>query len=127
MRHCERSWPGLKQNKILSLLGLAVRAGDAVSGEFAVDKAGKSGRAYLLIIAEDASQNTKKHYLDMCRYYGIPFVLYGTRETIGKAVGKDNRSAAALLDQGFANSIMKQIDTGKDKTNSFEKREDQNI
>ena len=53
--------------------------------------------------------------------------MYGTRETIGKAVGKDNRSAAALLDQGFANSIMKQIDTGKDKTNSFEKREDQNI
>ena len=117
----------MKQNKILSLLGLAVRAGDAVSGEFAVDKAGKSGRAYLLIIAEDASQNTKKLFLDMCRYYGIPFVLYGTRETIGKAVGKDNRSAAAILDQGFANSIMKQIDTGKNQIDSSEKREDQNI
>jgi len=117
----------LRQNKILSLLGLAMKAGAAVSGEFAVDKAGKSKRAYLIIIAGDASQNTRKHCLDMCRYYGIPFVLYGTRETLGKAVGKESRSAAAILDQGFANSIMKQIDTGKNQIDSSEKREDQNI
>lgn len=117
----------MRQSRILSLLGLAVRAGAAVSGSFSVDKVGKGGRAQLVIVASDASDNTKKHYSDMCRYYGIPFALYGTKETLGKAVGKDYRSAAAVLDRGFANSIMKHIDEEKNQIVRIENREDQSI
>ena len=51
----------MKQNKTLSMLGLARRAGKVVSGEFSVEKAVKSGKAYLVIVAEDASDNTIKH------------------------------------------------------------------
>ena len=38
----------MKQNKTLSMLGLAKRAGKVVSGEFSVEKAVRSGKAYLV-------------------------------------------------------------------------------
>ena len=49
----------MKPDKALSMLGLAARAGRIVSGEFTVEKEVKSGRAYLVLIAEDASENTR--------------------------------------------------------------------
>ena len=59
-------------NKVHSMIGLATKAGKVVSGEFAVEKAIKDGKAFLVIIAEDASDNTKKHFSDMCIYSKIP-------------------------------------------------------
>jgi len=55
----------LKPDKALSMLGLAARAGRIVSGEFTVEKEVKSGRAYLVLIAEDASENTRKKFQNM--------------------------------------------------------------
>lgn len=52
----------MKPDKALSMLGLAARAGRIVSGEFTVEKEVKSGRAYLVLIAEDASENTRKNF-----------------------------------------------------------------
>ena len=56
------------QNKILSLVGLAMKAGKVVSGEFSTEKAVKEGKASLVIVAEDASGNTKKLFLDKCDF-----------------------------------------------------------
>lgn len=47
-------------NKVYSMLGLAMKAGKVVSGEFATDKSVKGGNAWLVIVSEDASDNTKK-------------------------------------------------------------------
>ena len=44
-------------NKQLSLLGLAMKAGKVVSGEFAVEKYVKEGKAHLVLVAEDASKS----------------------------------------------------------------------
>ena len=48
------------RKKVLNLLGLATRAGKTASGEFMTEKAIKSGKAYLVIVSEEASDNTKK-------------------------------------------------------------------
>ena len=55
----------LSQSKILSLVSLATRAGKIVSGEFCTEKEVKSGRAYLVLVADDASDNTKKKFRNM--------------------------------------------------------------
>ena len=47
-------------NKGLSLLGLAFRSGNLVSGEFAAREAVRKKTAALIIVANDASDNTKK-------------------------------------------------------------------
>ena len=50
----------MPNDRILSTLSLAQKAGQVKSGEFAVEKAVKEYRASLVIVAQDASENTKK-------------------------------------------------------------------
>lgn len=95
-------------NKILSLAGLAARAGRIASGEFSVEKAVKTGRGHLVIVAEDASANTKKKFSDMCSYYQVPVIFMQTKEELGKAIGKEFRASVAVLDAGFAKAMLKE-------------------
>ena len=66
----------MSQNKALSLLGLATKAGKVASGEFCTEKEVKSGRAALVIVAGDASENTKKRFRNMCSFYKVPIYFY---------------------------------------------------
>lgn len=103
-------WKGslqrLSRDKILSLLGLATRSRKTVSGEFMVEKIVKSGGAYLLIVAEDTSEGSKKNYKDMCNFYRVPLFFYATKEQLGHCIGKEIRACVAVTDEGFANRLM---------------------
>lgn len=103
----------MKNDKVLSMVGLAMRAGKVVSGEFSVEKCVRGGRAFLVIVSEEASQNTKKNFSDMCRYYRLPLFFYGSKDDLGMAIGKNFRASIALTDSGFANAIIKQIENSK--------------
>ncbi len=95
------------KNKIFGTLGIAAKAGKIVSGEFSVEKAIKEGSAHLVIVAEDASDNTKKHFSDMCSFRSVPILFLGTKEELGGCIGKSFRANVALTDEGFAKSIIK--------------------
>ena len=95
---------------IFGQLGLAAKAGKVVSGEFSVEKAIQERKAFLVIVAEDASDNTKKHFRDKCSYREIPLRYYGRKEELGRCIGKAFRVNVALTDAGFAESIKKKID-----------------
>ena len=101
----------MKQNKIYSLLGLAMRGRNLVSGEFQTEDAVKKGSAMLVIVAEDASANTKKLFPNKCTYYHVPLVFYGEKEALGHAMGKEVRSSLAITDSGFAKALMEQMET----------------
>lgn len=101
----------LMRNKALSLIGLASRAGKVSSGEFSVEKAIKSYNAFLVIIAEDASDNTKKKFSDMCSYYETPIIFYSSKDELGHSIGKEYRASLAILDENFAAGIMEKIDS----------------
>mgnify|MGYP002512957260 CR=1 FL=1 len=103
----------MKQNKILSLAGLAMKAGKVASGEFATEKAVKSGLARLVLVAEDASDNTKKMFANMCDYYNVPLYYYSDKETLGAAIGRRYRASLALTDEGFAKTVTKEIEKMK--------------
>ena len=70
----------MKQNKIYSLLGLAMRGRNLVSGEFQTEDAVKKGSAMLVIVAEDASANTKKLFHDKCSYYCLLYTSPSPRD-----------------------------------------------
>ena len=101
----------MKPDKILSLVGLATRAGKTASGEFCTEKEVKSGRAALVIVADDASDNTKKKFKNMCDFYHVPIYFYKDKDTLGHAMGKEFRASLAILDEGFAKEITKQMKT----------------
>lgn len=99
----------MKNDKILSLLGLAAKSGNVVSGEFMVEKTVKGRVAKLVIVATDASDASKKSYNDMCTFYKTPIYFYGTKETLGHCIGKEMRASIAITDNGFAGSIEKKL------------------
>ena len=78
----------MKNNRVLSLIGLATKAGKTVSGEFSTEKSVKTGKGLLVIVAEDASENTK---------------------SLGRAMGKEYRACLAVQDENFAKAIMKEV------------------
>ena len=82
-----------QNSKVLSMLGLAAKAGKVASGEFSTEKEVKSGNACLVIVAEDASDNTKKLFRNMCKYYEVPMEIFATKEELGQWIGKAYRAS----------------------------------
>ena len=99
----------INKDKVLSMVGLAMRAGKVASGEFSTENAVKSGKAVLVLVAGDASENTKKMFTNMCAFYQVPLKIYGTKETLGRALGKEYRASLALLDRGLGGAVLKLI------------------
>lgn len=100
----------MKQNKSLALIGLATRARKVVSGEFGTEAEVKAGKAYLVIVATDASDNTKKKFKNMCAFRKLPIYICSDKVTLGHAMGKEFRASLAVLDKGFANEIKKHLE-----------------
>ena len=74
----------MKPDRVLSMLGIAAKAGSVASGEFSTEKAVKEGRAYLVIVAQDASDNTKKMFRNMTDFYQVPmYEIFGQRNVSG--------------------------------------------
>ena len=83
------------------------KAGKIAAGEFSVEKAIKEGKTHLVIIAGDASDNTKKKFTNMSNYRNVPFRIDFTKEELGKAIGKEMRATICVLDENFAQTIEK--------------------
>lgn len=96
-------------NKIFSMIGMAMKAGKVVSGEFMTEKAVKTGEAFLVIVSEEASNNTKKMFRNMCTFYKVPMYCYGTKDELGHCIGKEFRASMAVTEEGFAKSIIKKL------------------
>lgn len=92
------------------MLGLATKAGKTVTGEFSTEKAVKEGNARLVIVAVDASDNTKKKFRNMCDYYQVTMKEFSDKISLGNACGKEFRASLAVTDSGLAKAVEKQID-----------------
>ncbi len=101
----------MAEKKIHSLLGLSQRGGHMASGEFMTEKAVKEGKAFLCIVAGDASDNTKKMFENMCKYYNVPFCCFSDKDTLGRCIGKEFRASLAVLDAGMAKAVAKHFAT----------------
>ena len=101
----------INKSRVFGLLGLAAKAGKVQSGEFSTEKSVKEGKACLVIVSVESSENTKKKFGDMCKFYKVPFCFYGDKDTLGHAMGKEFRASLVVLDEGFAKGIRKHIDT----------------
>lgn len=69
-------------------------------------------KLYLVIVAGDASNNTKKLFYDKCNSYSIPIRIIGTKEELGHCIGKSSRAVIAVKDRKFATTLLEHIDQG---------------
>jgi ribosomal protein L7Ae-like RNA K-turn-binding protein len=87
------------------MIGIAAKSGNVVSGEFSTEKAIKSGRAYLVVVSEEASENTTKMFENMTEFYEVPMYVFGTKDELGRCIGKEFRASLAIIDENLANAV----------------------
>jgi ribosomal protein L7Ae-like RNA K-turn-binding protein len=91
--------------KAYDLIGLAQRAGCLRSGDAAVEAIIKKGKAKLLILAIDASERTKQHFINLADYKKIQWIEGGQKNHFGIALGRSPRSVVIVTDVGFARKL----------------------
>ncbi len=97
-------------DKVLSLLSIARKAGRISSGETAVLNDIRSFKSFLVLIAEDASEGTKKKFTDKSSYYEVPYRIYADKETLAHATGSGLRAVISVNDEGFARTILERLE-----------------
>lgn len=95
------------------MLGIAAKSGNVVSGEFSTEKAVKSGKAYLVVVSEEASDNTLKMFTNMTDFYEVPMHVFGTKDELGRCIGKQFRASLAITDENLANAVVSKIEHAK--------------
>ena len=97
----------MQRDKILSLLGLCKRAGKLSEGTPLSEKAIKSKKSELIVIAKDISENQRKTVTDSCKYYNVKYIEYSTMNDIADYLGADGvRAVVSVNDKGFADAIL---------------------
>ena len=96
----------MKQPQWFSFLGLAARARKLVTGEELVVKEIRKNKIFLVIVANDASDSTRKKLQDKCNYYNVKIKFIADREMLGQAIGKHERVVVGVNDEGFAKKLL---------------------
>lgn len=93
------------KDKFLQFLGLAQRAGALQGGEYACLRTIRSGRGYLLILAEDVSTNTRDRLEGAAKGRSMPVLIIGSKGELGHAVGQSQRAALVVTEARFAKRL----------------------
>ena len=98
------------KDKILSYMGFARKSGNLISGSNTCSITMKKGKVKLLLIAEDASDNTKDKMTNEAKARGVCVMIYGDGEEMSHAVGESGRTVFGITDVNFAQVIKKEIE-----------------
>lgn len=91
---------------ILHLLGLAKRAGKLQIGEEPVGTVARARKAKLIVVAENATDNTKRRATHFSEQGNAPFlVLPSSKEEMGAILGRESVAMLAVTDAGLAGAI----------------------
>lgn len=104
--------------KVYALLGFAQKAGKLVSGDDSVFVALGKKKLKLVIVAEDLSDNSRKKFdqklyaadKEKKRDAGTAVFTFGTKVSLGHAIGKSPRGLIAVMDENFAKAIAKNLE-----------------
>ena len=98
------------REKALHLLGLMRRANAIAVGEVNTGSTARAGKARLLLLAADASENARRRAEGFAAGRAAPLItLPFTKEELASAVGLSGGSMAAITDLGFANALMQAL------------------
>ena len=88
------------------ILSLAHRAGKVAIGREAVQKMVESGKARVLVIAEDASPKIAQHFSSSLIKVRIPIYYANSKTELGASLGRGEVAVLAICDVNFAKGII---------------------
>lgn len=98
---------------VLNMIGLARKAGHVISGDIAVRAAIECRRVKILILAEDTAERTSKALGALAGNAGVPLIVHGKKDDLGRILNKPPRASVAITDKNFALGIIKALERGK--------------
>lgn len=103
----------INYQKLYGLIGLATKAGKITAGSDACLEAMQKHSSKFILLAQDASDRTKKTFNEKCKEYHIPIYEILTIDEISKAIGKQNKAVVSINEKGFAEAMVKIINGGE--------------
>jgi ribosomal protein L7Ae-like RNA K-turn-binding protein len=94
-----------EERKILRLVGLGVRARNAVIGVDQVRRATERGRVRVALVASDVSQHSRGKVLPLLRARRVPIIELPSSARLGAAAGRPNTTAIGVTDAKLARGI----------------------
>jgi len=100
----------IQTRKLKSLISLSMKAGKVITGEDGCLKAIRGGKAHLVLLATDASANTRKKFSDKSSFYGVPCCCHFSKAEVEGMIGRPNRATVVIACGSFAASMLKLFD-----------------
>ena len=96
--------------QVLSLLGLAKKAGRVEVGEEPVGAAARAKKARVILVAQDAGPSSQRRAFSVaqtgaCRCLTLP----ADKDALGRSLGRSSVAMCAVTDIGFAGAIAKKL------------------
>ena len=108
---------GAIEQRAMNLLSMAARGRRIVSGALMAEDVLKRKQGTFLLLAQDASEETKTKFIRMAAQLKVPTAELLTMQQLGHCLGKEYRAVAVLIDRGFADRLsayLQDIPTGVD-------------
>lgn len=97
-------------NKALNLLGLARKAGLAELGEEPVGAAARAGKAYLILVAGDASDHSWRRAKSFAAGTDQQCLrMKESKQELGAAVGRESLAMGAVTDPAMALALVQAL------------------
>lgn len=89
-----------------------MKAGKVSFGADSVEESIIKRKVNLVILSEDSSDRTKEKFIEICKKYKLPIIIYGTIESLSKAIGKNNKAIIGIKDVNLSKSILEKYNGG---------------
>lgn len=97
----------MENEKFFRMLGLATRMRAVAFGEGAVKDNIKNEKAQLVVVAKDASENTKKKFRNSCGFYSVSMTEHSDKFTLGRYTGREFAVVLAVTNQDIAEEMKR--------------------
>ena len=94
----------------LNYLGIAKRSGNLICGTDMVVKSLSTGKIKIILLASDASSNTKDKIIKKAFYYQIQVCEVFSSMELSSSVGKDHIMVMAIVDEGIKSAFLKEVE-----------------
>ena len=101
------------QDKIYMFLGLARKANAVIIGEESCLKAIRKKKIGFILLAHDTSVNPQDKIISSCTHHNIEYRIFGSKELIGKYIGKNITAVVGVNNQGFVKKLVEMIDNAR--------------
>ena len=93
-------------NKFFNFLGLAKRSGSLLEGYSKCNEERNRKKLYLFIISNDASDSSKRKFINHCKINNIPYIQEFSKEELGLAIGRPEIKILAILDEKISKKLL---------------------